>query len=242
MHRLYRLLWAACLLIGYAGVAQAASLQVSPVSLEIIAPSNASALTLHNLAATPTDVQLRVFKWTQKDGEEQLTPTTDVVASPPAANLASEQDYTVRVVRVSDKPVEGEETYRLFVDELPQTSRKSQSSVKFLFRYSIPVFFSQPGADSQLSWTASSTKDKIELIVRNEGAQHVRISSLKIQNQSGATIAVRDGLVGYVLPHSTAQWSAHTNGKITPLGAVIRITAQGNNGQIIATAAVQAVN
>ena len=239
MRVMYRVLGTICLLFGVQGPALSASLQVSPVSLELVAPSNASELTLHNLGDTPIDVQIRVFQWTQQDGEEQLTPTTDVVASPPAANLSPGQDYTVRVVRILDKPVEGEETYRLLVDELPQPSHETRSSVRFVFRYSIPVFFYQPGTDSQLTWTALLTKNTINLAVRNEGARHVRISSLKIQDPSGATVSLRDGLVGYVLPHSTARWNALVSGKAISMGTVITITAQGNDGPITATAEVQ---
>jgi fimbrial chaperone protein len=239
MEVLRRSLLAICVLSGFEDPALSASLQVSPVSLELVAPSQASELTLHNLGDTAIDAQIRVFHWTEQDGKEQLTPTTDVVASPPAANLLPGQDYTVRVVRVSDKPVEGEEAYRLLVDELPQPSHETESSVKFTLRYSLPVFFRQPGTDSQLIWTASAAKNGIDLTVRNEGTHHVRVSSLKILDSSGGALAARDGLVGYVLPHSTARWNVHGNGKAVAPGSAITIAAQGNDGPIAATTAVQ---
>ena len=47
-----------------------------------------------------------------------LTPTNDVVASPPLASLQPNTDYTVRVVRTRKDPAVKEEAYRLLVDEL----------------------------------------------------------------------------------------------------------------------------
>jgi len=99
--------------------ASAASLQVTPVLLEVVAPGAAATVTLRNNGARPIATQVRVFRWIQESGGERLEPTEDVVASPPAVELQPGQDYVARVVRVTKKPVVGEESYRLFVDELP---------------------------------------------------------------------------------------------------------------------------
>jgi len=42
-------------------------------------------------------------------------------------------------VRVTKKPVEGEEAYRLFVDELPE-SPQGRRTVNLMVRHSIPLF------------------------------------------------------------------------------------------------------
>lgn len=86
--------------------------------MEVLSPAAAATFTLHNEGTSPLNAQIRVFRWSQVNGEEKLEPTTDVVASPPIAALAPKTDYTIRIVRVSKQPVATGETYRLFVDEI----------------------------------------------------------------------------------------------------------------------------
>ena len=113
---------------------QAASLQVAPVLVEVPAPGATSTLKLRNEGTKPLDAQIRIFQWTQVDGEDVLTPTNDVAASPPAASLRPSTDYTVRVVRTKKEPVVNEEAYRLLIDELPApvTGQSSAVSIALL--------------------------------------------------------------------------------------------------------------
>jgi fimbrial chaperone protein len=225
--------------VGFSVVsATAASLQVAPVSLEIPAATKASQITLQNFGDMPIDVQVRVFRWTQVNGEEQLTPTEDVVASPPAASLVAGQEYLVRLVRVAAAPVVGEETYRLLVDELPRASADPASRINFVVRYSIPIFYAQPDSRPLLAWSAVADKDQVRVTVRNTGARHVRIAALNVEDSLGATLSYGQGLVGYVLGHSTMTWTAR-NQALAP-GSSLKITAQGDNGPLSATAVLEA--
>jgi fimbrial chaperone protein len=227
-------------LLGLASPASAASLQVAPVMIELVAPAKAASLTLRDLGDLPINAQIRVYRWSQKDGEELLTPTTDLVASPPAAQLKAGQDQVVRVVRVTDRPVEGEESYRLLIDELPQRSNGPGGQINFVVRYSIPIFFAQPDAQPQLNWNASTSNGRLVVSVENVGKRHVRISGLKLEDPSGGSISFGEGLVGYVLPHSTMSWTAPAPAPagMSP-GAALKITAQGNNDRINAVATLR---
>src|SRR5690242_1985763 len=104
---------AAFLLAGAYAPAQAGSLQVEPVLLDVLAPGAASTITLHNAGPTPIHAQVRVFRWSLVNGEEKLEPTDDVVASPPSVTLAPDAKNIARIVRVAKTPVVGEESYRL---------------------------------------------------------------------------------------------------------------------------------
>src|SRR5215831_17602613 len=84
--------------------AGAASLQVAPVTLEIPAPGASATLKLRNEGSAALNAQIRVFRWTEVNGEEKLEPTDDVVASPPIARLAPKADYVVRLVRLAKRP------------------------------------------------------------------------------------------------------------------------------------------
>jgi fimbrial chaperone protein len=228
------------LLIGFAPAASAASLQVAPVTIELLAPAKAASLTLRDLGDTPINAQIRVYRWNQKDGEDHLTPTTDLVASPPAASLAPGQDQVIRVVRVTDKPVAAEESYRLLIDELPQRSNDAGAKINFVVRYSIPIFFSRPDSTPSLTWSLATANGKIVVGVENVGTRHVRISQLKLEGPTGTRVSFGEGLVGYVLARSKMSWiTSVPSPQDMSLGTALRITAQGNNDQISAMATLQ---
>jgi len=234
--------WALVLLTALTTPVSAASLQVSPVLFDLPPTANATQLTLKNLGTDPINVQIRVFRWDQVAGEDQLTPTTDVVGSPPAASLQPGEEHIVRLVRVAGGPVEAEESYRVVIDELPQPRTGTQSSVNFVMRYSIPIFYSAGDDASDLVWQASIDDAQLLLRASNPGGRHIRLSELAVSDASGASIAVAPNLAGYVLPDSEMQWA-------TPLpadtalsaGATITISARANDGEIRAETPLETV-
>lgn len=213
---------------------------MSPVSLEVVAPGAAATLQLHNVGTAPLNAQIRVFRWTQLNGQEKLEPTDDVVASPPIASLAPKTDYTVRLVRVSKQPVFAAESYRLFVDELPDSAIRQNGTVTLVLRYSIPVFFySREAAEAKLVWSVEQRGGHVYVSAVNGSDRHARISALKLEVGDGRVVNFGDGLTGYVLGHSAMRWVAP--GKTHQLAAAspIVISAQSDRGPIRATPSSQ---
>ncbi len=226
---------AATLALGM-GAAHAAGLQVKPVGIELQAPAAASKLVLTNKSRKPITAQVRIFRWKQKNGRDVLERTRMVVASPPLLKMRPRREYIVRVVRLSKTPVAGEESYRLLVDEVPQRKRR-QTGVIFALRYSIPVFFVQPGATPpKVSWRARVRNGRLVLMANNAGQRHEKISKLRVVLPGGRVKTLFPGLAGYVLGKSARQWQ-------TPLkvrkGATITIKGQGINGPFAAKARVR---
>jgi fimbrial chaperone protein len=215
---------------------RAASLQVAPVNIEVQAPTAAATLQLRNVGTTPLNAQLRVFRWVQVNGEDKLEPTDDVVASPPIAQLAPNADYTVRLVRVSRQPVSKGESYRLLVDELPDPKTQQNRAVTFVLRYSIPVFFySRDTGDAKLVWSVEQRGGRVYVSATNSGDRHVRVSALKLQDGSGATVPFSNGLTGYVLGRSAMRWAAPGKPHQLVANSSVVISAQGDRGPIQAT-------
>jgi len=235
-------LLAASAIIAAPVVASASSLQITPINIEVPAPGAASTVTLNNPGADTVNAQIRIFKWVQSDGEDELIPTRDVVASPPAVKLAPGKKSVIRVVRLAKTPAATEETYRLIVDELPKPVKAGQAGVGFSVRYSIPVFFSKSGDDADLSWQAMVVKGQLVLKAENSGGRRVRLASLVVANGAGKTVKIGEGLAGYVLGQSSKQWTVKGASKTIAAGGTIKITAQGDNGPIEATAKVVAAN
>lgn len=188
------------------GAAEAASLQVAPVLLDLPAPGNTATITLRNTDVEPIAAQIRVFRWTQRDGAERLEPTDEVVASPPIVQLRSRQDYTVRVVRVAGNPAGGEAAFRLVVDELPKPNR-TPGTVALVMRHVVPVFFSdRSAAPASVTWSASRHGKNLAIAAANSGERRLRLAAVTVRDGAGKVVAGTKGLLGYSLGRSAMQW------------------------------------
>lgn len=189
-----------------AGMADAASLQVTPVLLDLPTPGNAATITLRNTDVELITAQVRVFRWIQRDGTERLEPTDEVVASPPVVQLRSRQDYMVRVVRVTGGPAGGEAAFRLVVDELPKPNRRP-GTVALVMRHVIPVFFTDRSASpASVTWSASQHGKSLTIGAANSGDRRVRLAAVTVRDGAGKVVAANRGLLGYSLGHSAMQW------------------------------------
>lgn len=201
----------------------AASLRVTPVILDLSAPTATSSLRLWNDASNPINVQVRIFRWVQKDGADVLLPSEGVVVSPPIAALAANGQNLVRIVRTSGQSVVGEESYRLIVDELPAPNRQA-ATVAMVVRHSIPLFFHAPqAAPASVAWTVERAPGGYRITATNRGHKRMKIFNMTMTG-GGKPIARQDGLLGYVLGRSTVSWFLPS-----PLGAKGSIMIHGES-------------
>lgn len=228
-------------LLSLAAESVGGSLQVSNVIIDVAAPNLATTVSLRNTGQERISAQLRIFKWRQANGTEELLPTDEVVASPPLAKLEPGKDYAVRVVRVSRAPMEREESFRLVIDELPEPKASKGLGVSIAMRYSLPVFFGTSAGQpaSGLRWQAETQNGALRLSASNPGARRVRIASIKIKSSDGRPIVSRDGLFGYVLSGSQMSWVFPLDKKMTP-AASLAIMATSDSGSINAQVPVLA--
>jgi fimbrial chaperone protein len=219
--------------------AGATSLRVAPVLLNVNAPTAASTIRVWNDANRPINVQIRVFRWTQVDGEDAYVQTKAVVASPPITALAPGGENLIRIVRTSKEPIKDEESYRLVVDELPDPARRQDGTVVLVVRHSIPVFFVDPqAAAARPAWTARRQGAGYVVTVQNTGAKRLKISNLALTS-GGKGVGRRDGLVGYVLGNSTASWFVPAIGRAHTGGSALTISADSEAGRFDAPARLQ---
>jgi fimbrial chaperone protein len=224
-----------CALMASLCPALAGSLEVKPILIDVPAGGAASSLSLTNAGGEVLNAQLRVFRWTQSGGKDELTPTRDVVASPPMAKIAPGGDLLVRVVRTAKTPLQREESYRLIVDELP---RPGGNGVQLLVRYSIPVFFG--GGETalpKLRWSVSPKGKSVVISATNEGSRRARISGLTLMGKSAPVAALGAGLNGYVLAGQTMQWTVPAKAS---LSGTLMVTAETDRGPLKAPAAIAA--
>ena len=200
---------------------QAASLTVSPIRLDVVHPGNNTRVVLRNDGPRPITAQVRVFKWSAMNGQDHFSETRDIVVSPPIASLPPGTDFNVRILRAGGGPVQGEESYRVVIDEIPEANRVRTIGITIAIRYAVPLFILSPDATKpQVSWSVRMVGGRRVLAASNAGDVHLRLANVSVGN-----VKLAKGLLGYVLGKSTRYFVLPRNAN--PSGAVTADTDQG---------------
>jgi len=198
-------------LLGTAGPARADlsqavghNVQISPTTLDLGGLGSTTTCIVLNNGTVQTSSQIRLRSWFQAYGQDVLTETNDVVASPPFITLDPGTRQIVRVANLATSPGNSETCFRLLLNELPSAGNLTNSGVTVLIAFSLPVFVA--GVDARPpQLTARFTfgpdgRPAIQFI--NAGDIHARLADVSYSLQ-GRSIFTMPGLAGYVLPHST---------------------------------------
>ncbi|CAM3197002.1 hypothetical protein DESA109040_02200 [Deinococcus saxicola] len=210
MRSLLHLLCAAAALLPLGGVASAASFAVSPTRLVLSNTVVTSALTLSNSTAAPSTVRVDVMVWSQVDGKDVLTPTTDVLAVPPVFTLPANGKQVVRLALRDRTDIGAERSYRLVLQEVPpeQTAPAAGSALNVVLRLSVPVFVQTAAvAAPRPEWKASITGESLKLSVLNAGNAHVQVTGLNLQLPGMTTPLLDVPVFSYVLPGQSLTWT-----------------------------------
>ena len=205
--------WFVALLSLLCTPAQANRLQVSPTLIEIAAGRPAEAIWLTNPGTAALPIQVRIFRWAQQGGREQLDPTDELIVSPSQIVIPPGQRQLIRILRQAEAPV-AEAGYRILIDELAGLSPGDDQpkGLQFRLRYSIPVFVAArsapPDAGPRLSATLSRDpgQQAAVLEVDNQGQGRARLAEASLVAPGKAPIEVSPGLLGYVLSGQSMRW------------------------------------
>lgn len=192
----------------------AANLQISPVMINLRAGQGATGITLQNLGEQAVYGQVRVYLWEQKDGDDVLTATQDVVASPPIIQINPKSSQMIRLVRRNEQLPASELYYRVLIDEIPKDDSGPASGVDIRLRYSVPMFVlpADERAAPALAWAVYKKEGIWMLRVRNSGTQRAQIGALELSNAAGQQFVIAPGLFGYVLAGKLREWRLPTSG------------------------------
>lgn len=194
---------------GFAG-----SFEVSPVRLEFDGGTPAKVLTLRNNSdEEKIVVQARIFKWTQVDGVDVTTPTTDLIVNPPIFTLNSSTQQLVRIgprdpaLNMSSS---NELSYRIMLTELPKAPDAAFRGVGVTLNISIPIFFPPKGSDSQPLPSISTTRDaegRVVATIENVGSKNFKVSKVALTNLDTKQALEEIARAQYVLPSSRLTWT-----------------------------------
>lgn len=194
------------------------ALSVTPLRIEVDAATSAETVQVKNGTANPMAVQIRLFAWSQKDGEDVYTPSSDLLVSPSIVSIPADQVQLVRVLR-KGAATPGEKRYRLVVDQLPDPANARPGVAQTRVRFAIPVFVDRDrAAPAALAWRL--TDSNLELV--NKGGATARIVRIDVKSADGRSVEVEQNSLRYVFGESSIAWPI---GRGCALGKV-HVTAQ----------------
>lgn len=202
---------------------RAGSFGVSPVRVHLGPAQTIAAVTISNDGETPLPIQVTSQQWSQPEGHDRLTPSHDVIVSPPLFSVAPHASQIVRIAMRGGAPSGVESCERLVFRELAEAS--GAAGVHLLLSVSIPLFDTPSAASPpELRWTASRRGDAVVLEVADPGGRHVEITHLRVE-LDGATLADRDMLL-YLLPGSHRRLVLPLQGRMPGPAAQLRVSAR----------------
>lgn len=158
-----------------------AAVSVTPTRVTLSKAKPTELLSLTNQGDDEARFQVSVFGWSESGtGEQQLTPTNDVVAFPPLLTIAPHQSRNLRIGVVTP-PGAAEKSYRVIVQELPHAPKPGVAvQIQVLTKLSLPVFLAPSGAariEAKIE-QPSLAQSVLSFTVANEGTAHTQIEKL----------------------------------------------------------------
>ena len=223
----------------FCGLVSAGSFQVNPVRVTLSAEAPVAALTIRNLEPRETVVQLQLRAWSQTDGEDVFSDTAAVLVTPPIVRVAGGGEQIVRVGLRTPPDQAVEQSYRLFVREVPPAPAAGFQGLQVALQVSLPVFV-VPAAPlrEDVRWQLGRTPDGLlALTAHNAGTRHLQLLGATLHPAQGPAIA-RPNMTGYVLPGQAMTWPL--DAPATQGGETLRLEARTDSGVVDATLALPA--
>lgn len=208
--------------------ANAETLTVFPVTLQMAAGQMTSMFTVMNEGKDASAIQVRVFTWRQLGAEDQLSPTDEILASPPLTTILPGQKQIVRFI-LRHPPQDQEATYRIMLDQIPPPA--APDSIRLSIRQLIPVF-AEPTTrtTAHLQFSIEQEKGENYLTVSNNGTRHEVVNDITLTTSGGKKLEVKVTRVPYVLIGGTRRW--RIIGVLPDSSEGVRLSATLNSGHI----------
>jgi fimbrial chaperone protein len=213
-------------------VAAATSLEITPVAVHLVPGQYATTIGVMNRGGVAAAIQLRAFAWTQDGDKDVLTPTQDIILSPPIFTVARDKAQTIRLLLRPSRRGTGERAYRLLIDEVPPVNARDQQIV-IAMRISIPVIVgSATPAPRMLRWRAKrGTPGQVLLSATNSGNGYDRVSAIAVTLPDGSHPKVDAAAKNpYILAGAQRQWVVHSSAA-APAGLRLKITTRAGESE-----------
>jgi fimbrial chaperone protein len=188
------------LTVGVPQGARAGEIRVSTVRIDLSDRQPAATVTITNDGTQKSLVQIRVLSWTQTDGKDVQDVSSELIVTPPMADIDGGGRQMIRVGFVGKRQTPMEGAYRLQIEEVPRQDQEQQHSVETYLRISVPIFIAAATPKAVPVLTARLAKEEGgELRLYNSGLLHERLISYQLVANGRPLGEPHKGLF-YVLP------------------------------------------
>lgn len=217
----------------FAQVERAAQLNISPITPTLGAVGDATICTVNNFGGVAAAGQIRLKSWSQADGQDVLTDTADVGASPAFMTVDPGGRQVVRLVNLAAAPGATELSFRLLFNQVPMGAMFSGAGVHILMALSLPLFIpAAHGSPPELQAGFVQGPRSVLLRFTNNGDTHARLVDLVCRDAAGGQVFGVKGLAGYVLARSVRD--IKTNLRSLPaLGGSVTVQTQLSQTPIV---------
>jgi fimbrial chaperone protein len=184
-----------------------ANFTVTPTEVNLSAGSTSALVTLRNGNKTPIRFEITVFRWSEDErGQMNLQPSPDITFFPKLIELPPGASRNIRIGVNAGVARDVEQSFRLFVEELPDETAPRANAVAIRTKMGIPVFV-RPGKPARSAVIDGVTVQNgvVRTRVRNTGNLHVNVENIVV-NGAGAgnkPAFAKEGRGWYVLPGAT---------------------------------------
>ncbi len=205
---------------------------MNPVRVTLSPTQTVAAVTVANVGSESTVVQLETSSWSQHDGQDALTKTTEILATPPIVTIPPGGSRIIRVgLRRAPDP-QHELTYRMFLREVPPPEPIAQG-LRVALLISMPVFVvPAQQLNPEVQWHALRMQDgNIRLTATNKGQAHIQLGQLEIAPAEGGPPIATRNMAEYLLPDNSREWTITPRSPAT-VGALLTISSLADVGLV----------
>jgi fimbrial chaperone protein len=225
----------AVVLAGWVSPLAAGEFTILPLRVELDRANRATEVVIRNDDKAPLRMQAQAMTWRQDaDGKDVYEPADGLIFFPRALEIPPGDSRIVRV-GVRAAPVSREETYRLFLEELPPAMPDSTprgASVRILLRVGVPVFV----APAQLDRKAAISRLQMEggqvrMAVANDGNAHFVADRVEmaVLARDGSRLFTRQFQERYFLAGASRPLQSELAPDVCAQAAAIEVTVVGDN-------------
>lgn len=184
-------LLAACCLLAASSRAIAGEFAINPLRVTLDRGTRASEVVVRNDDRQPLRMQVEAMAWTQDAaGADQYVASDGLLFFPRTMEIPPGESRIIRI-GIRAAPVSREDTYRLFIEELPPAAAPEAAaqgtSLRVFLRVGVPVFVApatseRKGAITQLTFAGR----QVTWTVENSGNAHMRADLVELTGRSAA--------------------------------------------------------
>lgn len=183
---IYRTLFAGILLSAVSSIplAHAGEWRVNPIRLDLGRDAKTGVITVANDADSRLQVQMKTMEWSQDvEGKDVYTESSDIIFFPKIMIFEKKEEKILRA-GIKIPAAAKEKTYRLFIEEIPETRKSEGTTVAIAIKFGVPIFVKplkeEPKGEIEKPLIS---KGAVKMLVKNSGNVHFRIESIAVKGK-----------------------------------------------------------